>query len=88
MNVVRTTIRIQDELYVRVKRFAGSTGRSVNAIIEDALRLYLRSGKVSRPKTPLRIIPFRGQATKPGVDLVRTSRHQESDDEERFSSRR
>lgn len=65
---MRTTIRIQDELYRRAKSRAAAGGRSVGEFIEDAVRdaLDLRP---SRP-SGLPDLPVHGGAgLMPGVDL-------------------
>lgn len=38
---MRTTIRIDDDLYRAVKERAARTGRSIGAVLEDAVRLGL-----------------------------------------------
>ena len=65
---MRTTIRIDDHLFRKVKERAASTGRTIGAIVEDALRLSLsRSEEEPRRSKPL---PTYGSAgTMPGVDL-------------------
>jgi hypothetical protein len=66
---VRTTIRIDDDLYRRAKADAARRGQTVGELIEDALRLALR-----RPGGATREIPelpiFGGSGTMPGVDLA------------------
>lgn len=42
MPIVRTTIRIDDELYREVKERAARSGRSVGAVLEDAVRIGLK----------------------------------------------
>jgi hypothetical protein len=69
MPPVRTTIRIDDDLYRRAKADAARRGQTVGELIEDALRLALR-----RPGGAPREIPelpiFGGSGTMPGVDLA------------------
>lgn len=66
---MRTTIRIDDDLYRRAKADAARRGQTVGELIEDALRLALR-----RPGGAAREIPelpiFGGSGTMPGVDLA------------------
>ncbi|WP_208028182.1 ribbon-helix-helix protein, CopG family [Rhabdothermincola sediminis] len=66
---MRTTIRIDDDLYRRAKADAARRGQTVGELIEDALRLALR-----RPGGTTREIPelptFGGSGTMPGVDLA------------------
>jgi hypothetical protein len=65
---MRTTIRIDDEVYRRVKAKAARLGRPVAELIEEAVRDSLRtSPREARPVEPLPV--FGGSGTQPGVDL-------------------
>lgn len=65
---MRTTIRIQDELYRRAKSRAAAGGRSVGEFIEDAIRDALDSRTTSPADLP--DLPVHGGAgLMPGVDL-------------------
>jgi hypothetical protein len=66
---IRTTIRIDEALYRRAKSRAAETGRTVSAVIEDALREALRA----RPRAGAELPPlptYGGSGTMPGVDLT------------------
>jgi hypothetical protein len=65
---VRTTIRIDEELYRRAKARAARTGRTVSELIEDAVRASLapRVGEAAVHE-PLPV--FGGSGVMPGVDL-------------------
>ncbi len=68
---MRTTIRLRGELLERAKRKAAEQGRSLTALIEDAVRHEL-----ARPAARRRIkIPVSKAAggALPGVDLIKTS---------------
>jgi hypothetical protein len=68
---VRTTIRIEDELYRRVKTRAASSGRTVGEVVEDALRVSLDASDARPAATELKPLPvFGGSGTMPGVDLA------------------
>jgi hypothetical protein len=66
---MRTTIRLDDELLKDAKRRAAETGRTLTALIEDALRQALGrrdetpAGRVRLP------VGRRGSKLQPGVDL-------------------
>ncbi|MBA3875890.1 MAG: CopG family transcriptional regulator [Anaerolinea sp.] len=66
---MRTTIRISDTIYRRVKARAAESGRTVGAIIEDAVRVALeppRAGPGEVPPLPT----FGGSGLMPGVELT------------------
>jgi hypothetical protein len=67
---MRTTIKLDDELLKEVKGIAARTGRSMNDVIEDAVResLARRHTSANRKRTPMPI--FRGNGPLPGVDLT------------------
>jgi hypothetical protein len=65
---MRTTLRIQDELYRRAKSRAAAGGRTVGEFIEDAIRDALDE----RPRQPAKLpdLPVHGgEGLMPGVDL-------------------
>ncbi len=65
---MRTTIHIDDNLFAELKGIAASTGRTLTAVIHDALRESLsRRNHRERPSIDLPI--FRGAGVMPGVDL-------------------
>lgn len=69
---MRTTIRLDDELYRAVKTRAAATGRTVTAIIEDAIRVLLSDrAAVTGPLSPLPV--HGGSGTLPGVDLTNSA---------------
>jgi hypothetical protein len=65
---VRTTIRIDDALYRAVKARAATAGRTVSAVLEDAIRIGLRDpGRADAPRFVVR--PAGSGGLRPGVDL-------------------
>jgi hypothetical protein len=66
---VRTTIKIDDALLAEAKARAVDSGRTLNAVVEDALReSFARravADRAARPTLPI----FRGARLVPGVDL-------------------
>jgi plasmid stability protein len=67
MRTVRTTVRLDDDLYREVKARAAREGRTVASVLEDAVRVGMR-----RPAAEAR--PFVNKAfgsggLMPGVDL-------------------
>ncbi len=69
---MRTTIRLDDELLRQAKRRALETGRTLNAVIEDAVRAALQHRRCART---IRVeLPVSGAGgTLPGVDLDNTA---------------
>lgn len=71
---MRTTLRIDDHLLAEAKRYAAETGRTLTAVVEDALRERLarhRRGEAGRRALRLPTAPG---GPRPGVDLDDTSR--------------
>lgn len=64
---MRTTIRLDDDLYREVKAQAALEGRTVGEVIEDALRLRHQRGRAVASFEPLPV--YGGSGVMPGVDL-------------------
>ncbi len=69
---MRTTVSIDDQLLVEVKTVAVQSGRTLSAVIEDAIRQSLAKRDDVR-SVPLRLITHDGGGLQPGVDLDDTS---------------
>ena len=66
---MRTTIRLPEDLLAEAKQHAVKTGRTLTALIEDALRMALRSER-PRPARVREEIPTYGKGgINPAVDL-------------------
>jgi len=66
---MRTTISINDNLLTEAKLLAAQTGRTLTAVIEDALReSFARRNKTSIRK-PLKLPSFGSGGLQPGVDI-------------------
>jgi plasmid stability protein len=68
MSEMRTTIRIDDELYREVKAKAARSGRTVAAVLEDAVRRGLNPSE-QRASSRYRVRPTGRGGLLPGVDL-------------------
>lgn len=68
MHAVRTTVRLDDDLYREVKARAAREGRTVASVLEDAVRVGMRrpADAEARPFVPL---TFGSGGLMPGVDL-------------------
>lgn len=64
---MRTTVTIDDQLLVEVKTVAAQSGRTLSAVIEDALRASMARRAERVPIPPLPTIS--GGRLQPGVDL-------------------
>jgi hypothetical protein len=70
---MRTTIRLDDQLLVAVKKLAAEKGTTMTAIIDDALRQALARRKASKRRSRVRLTTFGGRGLQPGVDLDDTA---------------
>ena len=70
LRCVRTTINVDDQLLADAKRLARESGKTLTAVIEDALRerLARRTASGQRADT-FRLQTFTGNGVQPGVDL-------------------
>jgi hypothetical protein len=66
---MRTTIRIDDDLYRAVKERAARTGRTVAAVLGDAVRIGLTPAHRAERKR-YRVKPSGSGGLRPGVDLA------------------
>jgi len=65
----RTTIRLDARLLAEAKKTAASSGRTLTAVIEDALREWLLRRRGQRTTVIATLPTFRGHGVLPGVDL-------------------
>lgn len=65
---MRTTIRIDDDLYRSVKERAARSGRTVASVLEDAVRIGL-ANEAATERVPLRVRGSGRGGLRPGVDL-------------------
>ena len=66
---MRTTVRLNDALLREVKQLAAKSGRTLTAILEEAIRQLLAR---QNPRTAFKRITlptFRGKGLQPGVEL-------------------
>ena len=67
---MRTTIRLDDALLAAARQRAIETGRTLTAVIEDALRRALARGSSDGPPARVELpIAQGGGRLQPGVDL-------------------
>lgn len=79
---MRTTIRLDDQLLRDAKTYAVRTGRTLTAVIEDALRASLaRTQGEQQDNDPL---PTHSARLEPGVDLSDSAALLDLMEEDRF----
>lgn len=69
---MRTTVRLDDRLLRELKEHAAKHGRTLTAVIEDALRQFLTRAEGTKKLPPYRPITFKGRL-QPGIDLDDTA---------------
>ncbi len=70
---MRTTIRLDDDLLARAKTLAAQTGRTLTAVIEDALRAALAQARPRHRPDQIELPTFGSGGVQPGVDLDDTA---------------
>ena len=66
---MRTTIRIDDQLLAQTKQMAAKTGKTLTAVIEDALRETLARQEEHIRRVPIKLPVVQGEGVQAGVDL-------------------
>jgi hypothetical protein len=66
---MRTTVRIDDALLVEAKTRAARTGRTLNEVVEEALRMAFARRDTSETPAGPALPVHRGGRLMPGVDL-------------------
>ena len=70
---MRTTIRLDDALLAETKALAARSGRTLTAVIEEALRTLLARLDEPRSREPVVLPTAGGEGLQPGVDLDDTA---------------
>jgi hypothetical protein len=70
---MRTTVRLDPDLLARAKALAARTGRTLTAVIEDALRAALASSRGRKRNERIELPTFGSGGVRPGVDLDDTA---------------
>ncbi len=66
---MRTTVRLDQHLLREAKELAAKTGRTLTAVIEEALRENLARQRNRRTPSGASLPRFKGKGLRPGVDL-------------------
>lgn len=64
-----STVQLDDHLFREVEKFAARSNRSVQAVVEDAVRAVLPRPRKSVGGGPVKLPTFGGSGLQPGVDI-------------------
>ena len=82
-----TTISLEDQLAIQVRREAAARGVSVSAFIATVLDDALKRRASPEPPRPFRLITVGGEGPRPGIDLDRPRAVDTASDEAHFGRR-
>ena len=71
--LMRTTVRLDEELMNDVRLLARRKGTTVTALMDQALRELLLRQAQPAPQKPVRLPTFKGDGLQPGIDLDHTA---------------
>jgi Arc/MetJ family transcription regulator len=86
--LMRTTVRLDPDLLSEVKKTAAVRGKTLTAVIEDALRESLARRNTLKKRAKVKLPTFRGKGTLPGVDIDDSAALLDLMEEDRDSDRR
>lgn len=66
---MRTTVRMDGRLLADAKKYAADSGRTLTAVLEDALREALGRRRRTARRAPVRLKTVKGGGVRAGVDL-------------------
>jgi hypothetical protein len=70
---MRTTVRIDHQLLSEAKALAAASGRTLDSVVEDALREKLTRTPARGSDRPIKLPTFSGGQLRSGVDLDDTA---------------
>lgn len=70
---MRTTVRLDPRLLAEAKKIAAGSGRTLTAVIEDALRAVVAGRRQPRRRQEIKLTVVGGHGVRPGIDLDDTS---------------
>jgi hypothetical protein len=85
---MRTTITLDERLMAQLKRRAAEQGTSVSRLIEQAVRLFVRTPRTPAESSAFELITFGAGGRFSRLNIDKTSALIEADDLERFASGR
>jgi hypothetical protein len=69
LRCMRTTVRLDPDLLREAKKLAATTGRTLTAVIEEALRMVVAPRRQRRPRHRPKLTVVDGQGVRAGIDL-------------------
>lgn len=81
---MRTTITLDEGLAADLKRRAREEGKSLSAVIAEALRAQLAKRQAPPKIPPFRLVTVKGGGPRPGVELTQMRALEELEDLERW----
>lgn len=85
---MRTTITIDDELLAQLKKRASESGTSVSHLIEQAIRLHMRTPPAAKRRHRFDLVTFGAGGRFSRQNIDKTSALLETDDIDRFTRRK
>lgn len=82
---MRTTITLDERLMVQLKRRAAEQGTSVSKLVEQAVRLFVRSPRTPASPQVFELVTFGKGGCFSRHNIDKTSALLEADDVERFA---
>ena len=85
---MRTTITLDARLLAQLKRRASESGTSVSKLVEQAVRLFIRTPRSPASQDVFELVTFGAGGRFSRHNIDKTSALIETEDLERFASRR
>jgi hypothetical protein len=85
---MRTTITLDDRLLAQLKRRAAETGTSVSKLVEQAVRLFVRTPRAAPEPESFELVTFGAGGRFSRQNIDKTAALLEADDLERYVSSR
>jgi hypothetical protein len=85
--IMRTTITLDDRLLAQLKRRASETGTSVSKLVEQAVRLFVRTPRALAPPKSFELVTFGAGGRFSRQNIDKTAALLEAEDLERFAPR-
>ena len=85
---MRTTLTLDDQLLVQLKERATASGTTVSRVIEQAVRLFVRTPRAPKHQNQFELVTFGRGGHFSSRNIDKTSRLIEDDDVARYSRHR